>query len=310
MTYLPGGTQYTLAADGYEATVTAVGASLRSLTFGGRPLVATWPETEIRPVSRGAVLAPWPNRVADGTYSWRGQKHQLDLTEPTRHNASHGLVRWATFEAVTIEPHHLALETTIVPRPGYPWPVKVTVDYRLTAEGLTWSVEATNLGDSEAPYGVAIHPYLVAPSSRLDEWRAKVPADTYLPVSEDRMLPLGPPSETVVAVDGTAFDLRDGPVIGARELDNAYTAVHGDDAGRARVEVTDPNGAGAAITWSTEHFPWVQVHTADKPGSADDRLGLAVEPMTCPPDAFSSGEDVVALAPGEPFLVEWHIEAI
>lgn len=310
MTYLPGGTQYALAADGYEATVTAVGASLRSLTFEGRPLVTTWPETQIRPVSRGAVLAPWPNRIADGTYSWQGEDHQLDLTEPARHNAMHGLVRWATFEPVTTEPDHLELETTIVPRAGYPWPVQVTVAYRLTAAGLTWSVEATNLGESEAPYAVAIHPYFVAPSGRLDEWRATVPADTYLPVSPDRMLPLGPPSQTLQAVDGTPFDLREGPVIGTRELDNAYTAVKGDDDGRARVEVTDADGAGAAITWSIEQCPWVQVHTADKPGTDAHRLGLAVEPMTGPPDAFSSGEDVVTLVPGEPFQVEWQIQAI
>ena len=44
--------------------------------------------------AHGAPLIPWPNRLADGRYSFDGADHQLALTEPERHNAIHGLMRW------------------------------------------------------------------------------------------------------------------------------------------------------------------------------------------------------------------------
>ncbi|QHK19032.1 hypothetical protein GU243_03865 [Pseudarthrobacter psychrotolerans] len=55
--------------------------------------------------------------------------------------------------------------------------------------------------------------------------------------------------------------------------------------------------------------PWLQIRTADKPATAADRLGLAVEPMTCPPDAFNSGEDLIQLEPGSSHQAGWSIFA-
>ncbi len=54
----------------------------------------------------------------------------------------------------------------------------------------------------------------------------------------------------------------------------------------------------------------MQVHTADRPDPDDDRVGLAVEPMTCPPDALNSGTDLVVLAPGDSHAASWEIEAL
>ena len=38
------------------------------------------------------------------------------------------------------------------------------------------------------------------------------------------------------------------------------------------------------------------------------RHALAVEPMTCPPNAFRTGESVIRLAPGESTASTWGIE--
>jgi len=51
--------------------------------------------------------------------------------------------------------------------------------------------------------------------------------------------------------------------------------------------------AGSTVVLSAE-APWVQVYTAEHLG----RRGVAVEPMTCPPDAFNSGRDLVELEVG------------
>jgi aldose 1-epimerase len=77
---------------------------------------------------------------------------------------------------------------------------------------------------------------------------------------------------------------------------------------RVTATVTAPDGHGVTMSWGRE-LPWVQVHTADRPEPENDRVGLAVEPMTCPPDAFNSGHDLVLLAPGESHAASWTITA-
>ena len=62
-----------MRAGGYEAVVASIGASLRVLTYEGRDLVVPFAPDELRPVHRGATLAPWPNRVVDGRYAVAGR---------------------------------------------------------------------------------------------------------------------------------------------------------------------------------------------------------------------------------------------
>src|ERR1700760_3085589 len=89
------GTQYEIEAGGYQATVTELGAGLRSLKFGDTALVVGYDADELPPHSAGQLLTPWPNRVDGGHYTFDGEEHQLALSEPARGNAIHGLTRWA-----------------------------------------------------------------------------------------------------------------------------------------------------------------------------------------------------------------------
>jgi aldose 1-epimerase len=143
----------------------------------------------------------------------------------------------------------------------------------------------------------------VAGSSPLDEWTLELPARQYLAVSADRLLPEG-----VHQVNAHEFDFRTPRRLGTTRIDHAFTGIIRDAEGRAAVRVLDPAGTGVELEWD-ESWPWVQVHTADKP-TGSDRLGLAVEPMTCPPDAFNSGTDLVHLAPGKTHLASWTIRAL
>jgi aldose 1-epimerase len=93
----PSGTQHEIRHGDQVAVVTEAGATLRSYQAAGRAVVdgfAAWARPD---GGRGQVLAPWPNRVADGRWSWEGAEQQLALTEVANHNAIHGLVRWATW---------------------------------------------------------------------------------------------------------------------------------------------------------------------------------------------------------------------
>lgn len=293
------GEQYELTFEGYRASIASVGASIRSLTIDGRDLVVPFDADEVRPHFRGATLAPWPNRVIDGTYSFGGEDYLLDLSEPKRGHALHGLVAWQDFALVSQVSNRLALATTIEARYGYPFRLDILVEFTLDADGLHTLVTATNTGADDAPYGVAPHPYLVAGSGQVDDWTLTLPADTVMTVTEDRLIPTG----AATVADG-GFDFRSGRQLGDIIIDHAFT-----DLTAFEVTITSPEGTGVAMTWD-EACPWVQVHTADQPDPAISRLGLAVEPMTCPPDAFNSGLDLIVIAPGESSSAGWAIRGL
>lgn len=303
--FLPTGDQLTIAQGDYRATIASVGASLRELTFAGRNLVVPFAAERIRPAYRGAILAPWPNRIVDGRYSFGGVDYQLPLTEPARGHALHGLLVWQRWETVEVGAASVTLAAEVVPREGYPFPLEIRVTYALDDDGLTTTVRALNRGSVDAPYGTAPHPYLSAGTGHVDDWTLTLPAAEYLEVTDDRLIPTG--VESVGARQG--FDFRDARGIGPLFIDHAFTGLVRAESGVAEVRLTAQEGTGVRMTWGAE-LPWVQIHTADRPEPELNRLGLAVEPMTCPPDAFSSGTDLVVLAPGGSHSASWTIAAL
>jgi aldose 1-epimerase len=309
------GTQHVLRAGDAEAVIAGVGASLRSFTQDGRDLVVPYRADEVRPGYRGATLAPWPNRVVDGRYRFAGEELILALTEPERGHALHGLLAWTEYGVVDKGPSHVSLSATVEPQTGYPWRVLVEATYELTAEGLTQTVRASNDSDEPAPWGTGPHPYLVGGSGRVDEWTLHLPAERVLEVTPDRLVPT---RLSGVEVDSARFDFRTPRLIGAAEIDHAFTGLSRGSDGIATVTVTDAFGRGAAISWDAA-CPWVQVHTADQPDgerSPAHRIGLAVEPMTCAPDAFNDGDyefdtGLEVLQPGAaPLAASWTIRPV
>ena len=95
----PTGEQYEIAHDDQRVVVVEVGGGLRSYTVGERRILDGYGAGEMATAGRGQVLAPWPNRLQDGTYEFEGRRHQLPLSEPEHANAIHGLVRWAAWQA-------------------------------------------------------------------------------------------------------------------------------------------------------------------------------------------------------------------
>ncbi len=298
------GEQYPLQAANYRATVTEVGATLRELRYDGRDLVAGFAADEIRPVYRGAVLAPWPNRIAEGAYEFGGRKHQLPLSEPARHNALHGLVSWASWHLLERDDARVVLRHRLFPQDGYPFRLDLTMTYELGADGLTGRLGAVNAGEDDAPYGSAPHPYLVAGPGHVDDWSLELPAEHYLEVTPDRLLP-----RRLVPVTGTSFDFRAARQVGTTFLDHAFTGLRSGSDGRIRARVVAGDGKGVEMHWDSR-CPWAQVHTADRPEPELSRTSLALEPMTCPPDAFNSGTDLVVLSPGARHEMSWTIAAI
>lgn len=249
---LPSGEQFELRAGEQRLVVVEVGGGIRAwdgvlLGYGADEMCSS---------GRGQVLAPWPNRLAGGRYEWEGEELQLPLSEVASGSAIHGLVRWEAWLAVEVEAARVAMAYTLHPQPGYPFTLRLQVEYRLSETGLRVRSSAENAGERAAPFGIGHHPYVLGPSDELS---------------------------------------LDGEPVGARQLDETRHRPGG-----WRIDT------GRAAVWADERWPWAQVFTGDLPDIR--RRGMAIEPMTCPPQAFRTGEGVIRLEPGERWSGEWGID--
>jgi aldose 1-epimerase len=296
----PTGEQFELRHGDRHAVVTEVGATLRSYSVGGRAVLDGFDVGEPAPAGSGQVLAPWPNRLGDGRYTFAGRTGTAALDEPEKGNAVHGLVRWWPWTRTSGDDETVVLACSLHPQPGYPWHLRLQVSYRLDADGLTVSTSATNVGDGPAPFGLGFHPYLTVGTPTVDSTRLRVPARRRL-VTDGRDLPTGDEP-----VDGTPFDFITARAIGALQLDTCYTDLAAGDDGRTVVELDGPDGHGVAL-WMEGDFRYVMVFTGDTREPAAQRRSVAVEPMTCPPDALRSGTDLIRLDPGDTWAGRWGI---
>jgi aldose 1-epimerase len=301
----PSGEQFEIAAGTQQAVVVEVGGGLRSYAAGGRKLVDGYGADEMSSSGRGQVLIPWPNRLQDGSYAFDGRRHQLPLSEPQNHNAIHGLVRWAAWTASAREPHRVVMEHSLFPQPGYPFSLRLSIDYALSDLGLRVRTTATNVGTEPCPYGSGAHPYLTVgtgtATATIDRLMLRVPGRSVLR-SDERGLPVG-----TQAVQDTEYDFRQPRQIGSTTMDHAFTDLVRDEDGLARVELRDPDhGAGVSL-WVDASYPFLMLFTGDTLPDARRRHGLAVEPMTCPPNAFRTGDALIRLAPGGSFTSTWGI---
>jgi aldose 1-epimerase len=290
----PSGEQVELVHGEQRAVIVGVGAGLRTYSAGDRPLVNGYGDDEICSSGRGQLLVPWPNRIEDGSYEFGGRAHQLPLDEPERRNAIHGLLRWSHWSVAEREPSRVALVHLLYPRPGYPFTLELRVEYSLSDEGLAVRTEARNVGAETAPYGAGSHPYLAVGRNVVDGVELRVPAATVLE-SNERGLPVGSSS-----VEDAGLDFREPRPIGSARLDHCFTDLERDGDGRARVRL------GTTTLWADESYPYFMVFTGD--GLADvERRSVAVEPMTCAPNAFRTGEGLIRLEPGQAHVGTWGI---
>lgn len=284
-----------------RATVDPVGASLCSFRADDVPLIRELPATTRRAMYDGAILAPWIGRLAGGTYTFQGRTHRVPIDEPERGTALHGLVATRPWDVVEHTDTSLTLRIRLALPKGYPFDLDLTATYLLDDTGLHVELLAVNRGSDAAPYGCAIHPYLTAGSGGIDDWSLQLPSDTYLRMDPQLLVPTheAPTSDT-------PFDFRHPTPLAGLEIDNTFTGLSRDADGVTAATVRNSGGTGVTLTWDRT-LPWVQVYTSDHPAPAVHRTGIAIEPATCPPNAFVTGRDLIVLDPGEQHLARWHL---
>jgi aldose 1-epimerase len=285
----PSGQAVVLRSDGYEAEVVEVGAGIRSLRKGPHDVVAGYPADEMSSGGRGQILLPWPNRIEDGSYEFAGKVHQLGLSEAPARNAIHGLTRWVNWQLASRSATHAAWTYRLHPQSGYPFSLDLAVDYTLSDHGLRVDISATNTGETPAPYGHGAHPYLTV-GRRIDDCELMLPARSRCDV-DDRGLP-GQPEP----VAGGPYDFTSARTIGDTVFDHPFTGLPGNGVATT-VSLHDPGSGRTATLAADAAYPWLQVFSGETLAEGA-REALAVEPMTCPPNAFRSGTDLIVLEPG------------
>jgi aldose 1-epimerase len=302
----PSGEQLRLVLGDQEAVVTEVGASLRSYRVAGRDVIAGYPSDSVAAGGRGQVLAPWPNRLEDGAYTWDGVRGRAALDEPEKGNAIHGLVRWLRWLVVERGSSWVELSCPLAPQPAYPFELSLSLRYELGAGGLRVTAVAEGVG----PFGIGFHPYLALGDGSVDSAVLQLPARRRL-LADGRGLPVG---EEDVA--GGAYDFGSPRPVGDLALDDCFTEL--EQAGEAGpwpdgawVVRVVPRDTGVPLAlWADAAFPWLMCYTGDTlADEAVRRRSIAVEPMTCPPNALRSGVGLVRLEPGERWFGTWGIGA-
>ncbi|HEV2781694.1 MAG TPA: aldose 1-epimerase family protein [Actinophytocola sp.] len=298
----PSGEQLEIGQSGARAIVTTVGAGLRAYEVDGVLYTETFGEDEEPPKGAGAVLVPWPNRVAGARWVLDGQPQDLEVTEPARGNAIHGLVRHEKWTVTEHSRSRVTLEVTVDAQAGWPFPFRTGVSYELGLRGLNVTHTVRNLGDAVMPFGVGAHPYVRPGALQMEDCELKLAATTTLELDPVRMVPTGRLTE----VRGTDLDFRRGRLIcDLPALDHAFGGCKPRGDGLIRHGISSLRG-GVEV-WADRSFRWVQVYTPhDFPG-ARGGLAVAIEPMTCPPDALNSGTDLIHLEPGKSWAGRWGI---
>ncbi|PZS38370.1 MAG: aldose epimerase [Pseudonocardiales bacterium] len=301
MTIAPSGEQFEITSGRQRATIVEVGGGIRDYEVAGRRVLDPYPVDDMCDGAHGSVLVPWPNRLADGRYAFDGVDHQTALTEPEKANAIHGLLRWRSWRAAQRTPDRVVMGTRLHPMIGYPFCLDVSVAYELGDDGLVVATTATNVGPTSCPYGCGQHPYLSPGTGLIDACTLQLDAQTRILTDNQRQLPTG-----TEPVAGTPFDFSQGKLLGNQQVDFAFTDLARDPSGRAWVHLTGLDGRRVEL-WVDEHYPIVEIYTGDTLQAQRRRQGLGTEPMTCPPNAFQSGEGLLRLEPGQSLTTTWGV---
>lgn len=290
----------TISRGAAQAVIAPLAAALRSYSRNGTDLVEPC-LGPIAPGGAGLTLAPWPNRVAGGKWLLDGEIQQLDITEVSRGNAIHGLLRNTGYFSEALSAEEVQLTAWIYPQHGYPFQLRHRVRYRLEVdESLSVWQSLLNVSDRPAPVALGAHPYLRLGELATEELELIVSASTSLRADEQLI-----PFEAVgVAAD---TDLRTGRRIADLEMDRSYTGLEFADDGYARHTLRATDGRSVSLR-QKETCQFVHIYVST--GFPGRSKSVAIEPMSAPANAFNSAEGLQWLAPGEECGIEWGIESI
>lgn len=297
----PSGRQLSISSGVHVAVIVEVGGGVRCYQAAGRDVLDGYDRGQRCTAARGQPLLPWPNRLRHGRYEWDDRQRQTPVNEVDKGNALHGYTLGHNWTLAPHGPHEAEASLRLHPQQGYPFALDLSVTYSLDPSGLTVTNTARNVGATACPYAHGAHPYLSVGTQHIDEATLTIPAATYL-TTDQAQIPTGRE-----AVGGTPYDFRTARALGDVQVDHAFTDLARDSDGLARVAMSSQAQGRSVTVWLDSSYSYVMIFTGDTVTPATRRRrGLGVEPMTCPPNGFATGE-VLRLEPGRSVTTRWGI---
>jgi aldose 1-epimerase len=294
-------TEIELSEGPWAAVVSSFGASLRGVTHKGVPVVTGYRGTSAKVGGQGDVLIPFPGRVKGASYHWDGAEHHLAPTDKDGPNAIHGFVRNVPWHVSAASASTATFALDFAGADGYPFPLRVTVEYALSAHGLRVRSRITNTGSAEAPVAMGFHPYFTLGSTHVDGDVLTLPFTQVLEF--ERLIPTG----TILSVVDAGLDFTSPRQIGETCFNHCFLAPLRDADGLARVRLQ--RGARQVTVWMDRAFNYVVLYTGEGLATAVRRTSLAIEPQSCASDAFNHPEwGLVRLPVGETLDATWGVE--
>jgi aldose 1-epimerase len=285
----------------WHAQIAQQAASLWTLSLNGELLVEP-PLIYPFVTTAGVTMAPWPNRLRDGVYELNGKRYQAPINEERTNNALHGLVMERHFNVSLHTETELRLHAAVGDDIAYPAGLEVGVNYELTNNGLLATISGTNVsanGESVGPipFGTGPHPYFVTkPGSTLSV------KSTFSHQLDERQLPVGEQAPDLKGLpSGVPVQLRN------LSIDDCFGGLSIEEDGLAHTHLTRPDLELNLDIWQEREYGYLMVFNLQPEGSEDGFLAL--EPQTCPANAFNSGEDLIWLEPGQSWSASWGVRA-
>jgi aldose 1-epimerase len=288
------------------ATIARIGAALVAWSLDGTDLVEPGNLDAVGPYCEGIVMAPWPNRLEDGQWEFKGQTLEFPLNIQSQQNANHGLLIDHPYDVVEQTESSVTLGAMIHARMAYPFNVYTTVKYELVDSGVVVTHTAVNQSTEAAPFAVGGHPYFQIAGVPTADLILTSDAATVVDVNE-RQIPIG-----TSATAGTRFDLREGVRVGDNFYDHDFTDLARDENGLAHTYLTAPDGRKIDI-WQDSKLKHVVIFSPDfywDKSKDEKRVAIAIEPQTAAANAFKTGTDLIWLTQGETFSATWGINLL
>ncbi|PJM76111.1 aldose 1-epimerase family protein [Bifidobacterium simiarum] len=304
------GQQYSIQYGDYKAVVTEVGATLREFTYQGKDVIVSQPADSPVTCSHGQILVPFPNRIEGGVYTFEGKTYTLPIDEHDRNTAIHGYGYRSAWKLEALTETSVTQTWRVPNMLGYPFDLLVTAKHELDADGLHITISAYNNGDINAPWALAIHPWLAngfnGYGDEIDGQNAQckltIPADTHVTVDKN-LIPTG-----TEPVDGTKFDFRKPMLLDQQPYDDAWTDVHHEADGTVAAKFERPDGMTITVG-GDETVTSFQMCTGTKFPAFQHASGVAVEPQTAYANAFNTGKDLIVIKPGETSTTKLFLRA-
>ncbi|MDO4913898.1 MAG: aldose 1-epimerase family protein [Bifidobacteriaceae bacterium] len=306
------GQQYEITFSDYSAIITEFGAALRKFTYKNEDVIVSLGQNDPIYCCEGQILVPFPGRIQNATYTFENVTYTLPMDEHDRKTALHGFGNKSYWHLVEHNPQSVTLSWRMPFLNGYPFDISVQATYLLSDDGLHIQVSATNNDSVNAPYAVAIHPWLAnglhGKGDEIDEHNAQcrltIPANTHV-IVDDMLIPTG---ETC-SVENTKYDLRNHPLLVDQPFDDAWIDLEYDASGNTTATFTRPDGMEVEVGGDNSIKSFQVCSATGFPEHAHP-AGVAVEPMTAYGNAFNSGKYLTVLHPQETTCTNFFIRVV